>query len=67
MDELRRAFAALSVPMNNGALKMLFKQIDTDCSGSIDFKELNSILRKEGDRKAVRGKRVKEIWTVRGM
>ena len=30
MDELRRAFAALSVPMNDGALKMLFKQIDTD-------------------------------------
>ena len=34
-------------------------------SGSIDFHELNAILRKESDKKAVRGKRVKEISTVR--
>ena len=35
--ELRRALAALSIPIEPKALKMLFRQIDVDGSGSITF------------------------------
>jgi Ca2+-binding EF-hand superfamily protein len=47
--ELRRALAALSIPIDGAALKMLFKTIDKDSSGGISFSELNAILRKKVD------------------
>ena len=48
--ELRRALAALSTPINARALALLFRQIDTDGSGSISFRELNEVLRRHVDR-----------------
>ena len=40
--ELRRALGALSIPIEPKALKLLFKQIDTDASGAISFSEVSA-------------------------
>ena len=48
--ELRRALAALSTPIDARALALLFRQIDTDGSGAISFRELNDVLRRHVDR-----------------
>jgi len=47
--ELRRALAALSIPIDAKALKALFRTIDTDESGAISFDELNAVLRRQVD------------------
>ena len=47
--ELRRALAALSIPIDPRAMKLLFKTIDKDGSGGISFGELNTVLRRQVD------------------
>ena len=50
IDELRRALAALAIPIEPRALKLLFREIDKDGSGEITFRELNAVIRKQYDR-----------------
>jgi Ca2+-binding EF-hand superfamily protein len=45
--ELRRALAAQCIPVDKGALDALFRKLDTDESGGIEFRELNRMLRRE--------------------
>lgn len=66
LDELRRALAALSVPIDEKLLKRFFKLVDVDGSGSIEFGELNAILRKQQEQKASWGKRVQQIIDIGG-
>ena len=56
-DELRRALAALSIPIDARALRLLFKQMDADGSGEISFRELNQVLRRQVDFDAGHGER----------
>ena len=50
LDELRRAFAALSLITDEPALKVLFAQIDVDNSGAISLSELNDVLKPDARR-----------------
>lgn len=45
-EELRLALGALNVPHDEATLSTLFQELDADQSGSIDFEELHSALRK---------------------
>ena len=45
LAELRRALAALSIPINKRALRSLFREMDASGSGSVDFSELRAFLK----------------------
>ena len=45
--EMKRALAALCIPCDEVAIDALFRKLDADHSGGIDFKELNKVLRRE--------------------
>lgn len=51
MEELRNAFGALRVPIDDASLNALFNDLDADQSGTLDFDELHKALRKEPPRR----------------
>lgn len=51
VDELRNALGALKVPFDEITLAALFRDIDVDQSGSLDFEELHKALRKDAPKR----------------
>ena len=45
--EIKRALGAQCIPVEDIGLNFLFKRLDADNSGGIDFRELNKLLRRE--------------------
>ena len=45
--EIKRALGAQCIPVDDVGLNFLFKRLDADNSGGIDFRELNKLLRRE--------------------
>lgn len=56
-SELRRALAALSIPIDERALRLLFSTLDVDASGALSFKELNAALQRKVDFAVAGGER----------
>ncbi|KAL1522398.1 hypothetical protein AB1Y20_017388 [Prymnesium parvum] len=61
IDEMRRALAALSMPIDEAALSRLFRQADADGAGAVKVKDLNTILRKQRANREASGQRVESV------